>query len=1176
LRLISRRFKTGTATYSILPLLIEVFAGFSKVDGRIDEEEIDSSLGFLRYDYPDAIYSELRELYSQALKESQDLNEIAFELASKLDTEQKVSLGIQLYVLISRSAKELHKEQLISFYLFMTNLGVATEAIDLVYQLNTDEEGENGEKDASKKAEEKKEPNSRPLETLAIARTEPADLVFESLPDDQRLVAFRYQDQILIKNIGERSAFVRGRRLQNGEFLRVYEGQRLVMTNLVLDYQELVFYFNTKKNVSPTRIYLNLTPSGVPFIERSRSKQSHLLITFGLRAVVEVLQDTDASIRRRQLTRPFRGEVSLEDKIIFENGTEIPLRELRRRAREMGGRFELKTSKSEYLVSNNADLLRQGDILLSQVVDGEILLRIRCDYTLKTGELEVLTSNRSVTVHGETVTDRCALRDGDTIVIDKGQFLRCHFAERIIEEERNVINRLEIREVSHSFDDKTTALDGINLTAGRGEMICVLGPSGCGKSTLMRVLSGHQKPGQGDVLLNGFRLYKHIENFVPYIAYIPHEDSFEPLLTIQENIDYAAAIRAPQLPASERRRRVDAKMIELGLNERRHRLAGTQESKHLSSGERKRLNVGLDMVGIGDVYLLDEPTSGLSSKDSEHVLEIIHGLARNKIVFVSIHQPSARLFHLFDKALLLDHGGAMAFYGTPREMLEYFHEAQLETVPPVPDGEEPPLDPKSPPDPVFDVLETPLRDLGGSVIYEEDREGHLVPARRFTPQFWRDRYQAHRTLEEVTGLSGREAPAKGRIPSLPEPPARRWPNEKTHLFTSIKRAFLSKMRNRTNLITTLLEAPLLALLISVVLRYSEEGSYIFADAFHIPTYMFLTLVVGMFLGLTNSADEIIRDNAALTRERNHRVRVPYYLTGKLLALGFFALIQCLIYLSVGNVILEIRGMFWHYLLWMFLTTLTGVVLGMIISCLVRDIKAALNLVPIVLIPQIILGGALIKYEEMNRSLDFFSSVKQRDGVAQAAPSKLEVPLLCEFMPLRWSYEALVVAQGTRNPLVLFQKELDEEVKALSKIPEHTEAQAKRFKALKNALPTILSIEARYPRRVTRTLGRIRKALDRGTFNPEKYAEEMPDPKVSSRDIYENKKVEDLILRAEAEYRDHRRDPTQPLNLFLGQEKHYLGFPASTLKLNFLILLVFIGTGFWILTNLINRRLTRFG
>ncbi len=1157
-RLVSRRLrKTPKAktAYSMMPVLIKVFAGFSKIDGEVDEHDVDSSLGFLRYDYPEGIYSELRTLYSEALRQSQDLEEIAAELAIVLSPEEKILLGVQLYVLISRGIR-LHREQLIAFYMFMTNLGVASEAIDLVYQLNRDT------------ADEMESPeNAQPLEVLRISHEESADLQLESLPSDQALLAFRFQTQVLLKNIGSLPLIVRGRQLQHGEFCRLYQGQRVLLADSVLNYQDLTFYFNAKKHLTTAQLYLGFDSNDQPILERQQSKNSHLDIRFGLAISVDVLRDTKARIGDTHLLDGVSLPVSLNDKIHFDDYTEISFRELHRRARELGSQFELLPSRSEYLVSNDPSQLRPGDILLSEGVSRDVVLRIICHDDRKQGELEVITSSHPILVEGHPVKDRALLQEDATITVEEGLFLRCHFADRIIEEERNVINKLEISEVSHSYDGKETALDGITLAARRGEMICVMGPSGCGKSTLLRVLSGHLSPSRGQVALNAAPLYEHHQELTPYICYIPQEDAFDPHLTIQENIDYAAAVRSPNLTRRERRRRVDAKLVELGLNDRRHRLAGTPKDKFLSGGERKRLNVGMDMIGLADVYLIDEPTSGLSSKDSEHVLEIIHGLSRHKIVFVSIHQPSARLFRMFDKAILLDQGGKLAFFGTPDQMLHYFDEAREKFLLP-PSGQAAatvsPLEPQAArtepitPDFIFDVLETPLRDLSGAVIYEEDKAGHLAPARRFLPEFWRDRFQAHSTMREVAALSPEDVHTPAHQPVLPRRPKSHARESLSGLSTFFQRAFLSKLRNRGNLATTLLEAPLLALLISLVLRWSEDDRYTFGAAFHIPSYLFLSLVVAMFLGLTNSADEIIRDRALLTRERNLGSHLFTYLLTKLLTLSVFAAVQCVIFVLIGNTVLEIRGMFLPYFLWLFLTTVCGVAVGLLISSLVNDVKTALNIIPLILLPQIILGGALIKYQEMNRNLPILSSIKRWTNTStEEAENPLQVPVICEFMPLRWSYEGLVLAQGKYNPLARVLKTISDKEEAFARKKTLTEPEEEELQALKEARTIVLQLEAKNGRKIAREVRRIHRRVVKNSFSTSTYDEPPEDPYISVKEVFRNKKIYDVIDRSAMEVLDYRRDPDKPLNVFFGIEKTYFGKKFETVRVNLYVVGIFI-------------------
>ncbi len=1172
-RRLTRRGQSRTAE-TMLPVLIQVFAGFSKVDGKIAETDIDSSLGFLRYDYPETVYSELRGLYARALHESQDLNGIAQNLSKRLPLEEKILLGVQLYVLISRA--RLQKEHLITFYQFMTNLGVASEAIGIVYQLNTSELGGTAAP----------EPAGQPLESLMIAGRKPADVVLQTLSDEHSIAAFRFQNLILLKNIGTEPIIVRGHQIRTGEFCRIYEGQRVLIAEVVQDYQDLVFYFNAKKDVSAVQLFLALDHNGTHFIEKARSKQTYLEVKFGLNIIVNVLRDVKARIGKTKMTRGTNLEVSLRDKIVFDDHTEIAISDLRRRARELGGRFELTPARSEYLVSNNSNLLRHGDILLSPNSSGDILLRIKCDFFEKRGELEILEANRPISVNGSPVRGTVALEDGDTVAVGDGQYLRCHFSDRVIEEERNVISSLQVRDLSHYYDRKHPALDSISFSVERGEMICIMGPSGCGKSTMMKTLAGLLKPTEGQIFLNGLDLYDHREDLTPYISYIPHEEALDSLLTVEENIDTAAAIRAPHLSGAERKRRADSKLVELGLNEIRHRLAGDERSKNLSGGQRKRLNAGLDMIGISDVYLFDEPTSGLSSKDSEHVLEIIRGLTHNKITLVSIHQPSSRLFHMFHKAILLDKGGNLAFFGTPTQMLEYFDEARLqEGVRHTAAADNEHLTPSAlTPDFVFDVLETPLRDLSGDIIYEQNDRDQLIPARRFSPGFWRDRFQTHRLLQEVhlreiepdtSGVSKVRLPPKG--------PQRKLHEEGVHFLSQFKRAFLSKLRNRANLATTLLEAPLLAILIAGVLRYSETGEYNFASAFHIPTYLFLTLVTALFLGLTNSAEDIIRDRILLERERNHRIRVLTYCLAKVLSLSIFALLQCVIYLLIGNAILSIRDMFWHNLFWMFTTSLVGVTSGLFVSSVVNSPKTALNIIPLVLIPNIILGGALIKYEEMNQNLDFIQRWLRPSNADEQ--SSLKVPLICEVMPLRWSYEAVIIAHAQRNPASALINDIESELQSIINKPgDLSEDEIKRLDAAKQALAVVHGLGGKSANQVSRQIHFIRKALMTGEFNVDSLDRfEKPgdgEKRVTAEELYLNEKILDLFNRAKIEQDDYRRK--RPPNVFFGDTKRLhlslfgdeTEFTGSTLWLNGLAMGFFAVGGFLALQVSLSRQMRK--
>src|SRR5919198_5856807 len=332
-----RRPRSVSEGPNLLPLLIQVLASFTKADGVLLEEEIDSSLGFLRYDYPEAVYSELRQLFRQALYEQQDLTAMAQKLSVQLSTDRKIMLGVQLYDLISQAG--LKQEQVVQFYSFMSQLGMAAQAIDIVYQLNASEDSDPSiyQRGAS------------PLESLSFGANGKADVMLRTLSGNDRLLAFRYHDLILLKNYSTQNVSVRGRPLVRGGFCRIYPGQRILVGDQVLSYQELAQYFNAKKNVSLPQIFVRVNKDAEEVgLERSRTRESSLEITFGLKVRVKALRDVDAELNGVKLKAGSQVDAALEDRIVFHNNSEMDLSDLRRRAGALRGGVQVKNSKTEY------------------------------------------------------------------------------------------------------------------------------------------------------------------------------------------------------------------------------------------------------------------------------------------------------------------------------------------------------------------------------------------------------------------------------------------------------------------------------------------------------------------------------------------------------------------------------------------------------------------------------------------------------------------------------------------------------------------------------------------------------------------------------------------------------------------------------------------------------------
>jgi len=275
---------------------------------------------------------------------------------------------------------------------------------------------------------------------------------------------------------------------------------------------------------------------------------------------------------------------------------------------------------------------------------------------------------------------------------------------------------------------------------------------------------------------------------------------------------------------------------------------------------------------------------------------------------------------------------------------------------------------------------------------------------------------------------------------------------------------------------------------------------------------------------------------------------------KALTLSAFAVIQCALFALIGNWLLSLRDGFWIVFWAMFLTTGSGVAIGLVISSLVAESKTGILIIPAVLIPQIILSGALIKYEEMNRNLDFVYSIQQwvtqHPGSAMPTRSDLQVPLICEFMPTRWSYEALVFAQAKLNPLTRRQETIQNQINELVADKHPTEAQENRLEDLKDTLAVLSGLEASDAATLDAQFKKIDAVIAGAPFDRAVF--KGAGSGVTAEQLYVNQKVTDLISKAEMEQSDYRE--SRHLNVFFGPVKEYFGLRAGMLVFNSAVLI----------------------
>ncbi|MEI6178502.1 MAG: ATP-binding cassette domain-containing protein, partial [Verrucomicrobiota bacterium] len=975
-------------------VLVDAFAAFATLDGVISPLEADLILDLLRSAFPQVDHGWLGRRLQRAVRNPQPLQSLAVQLRESYDDAGKLALGLQLFTLVDAAGRSERNRA--SFEVFMRRLGKPEYGTAILREMRGDPA----------------QPHDRelPFERLIFGR-DGADVMLPPAALDHEFRVYRAGDLVLVRNTGRAPLWLRGRSVEAGSFLRMRERQPVVVPGWTLSFEDLVFFLDAKRTGNTPAIYLQAGESGLT-AERTLSRQSALRVRFGLIAEVEALRDTDLHAGSRGPLK--KGDVvscQNHERLGDESGFSLSINELRRKATQSGRRFRLAGDRQEYLVSNAAAALSRGDLLLGPKLSPKTVLFIRYDAQRAEGELQIRESHGPIMVDGVPMRQTAVLKDGSLIRLSGSQSVRCRFSEGFLDEERTLIESLRVEDLIHDFAPGARALDHINFEVKRGEMLCIIGPSGSGKSTLLATLSGQRKPTRGEVKLNGISLYERREHLVPFIAHMPQEEALNPQLSVREHLRHAVTIRRPALSLAEHERRVDSMLAELGLQSIARRRIGSAGDKTISGGERSRLNLGLDLGSRAEVFLFDEPISGLSSKDSEHVAETLRSLAREKIVIASLHRPGARVLRLFDKVLLLDSGGRLAYFGSTAGMVGYFRDACEELG-----IAHPSVTAKSPlgADFVFDVLETPLSTIGGG--------SNTGAARRFPSTFWQERFESAdlmHALEASGGPSSRMGDPKtdDRLP-VPPKPARRLRAVIAVFATHFLRSFLSKIRNRGTIYSTCLEAPVLAGLIASTLRSSPSGPYEFATALHIPAYLFLSATVAMFLGLTNSATEVLRDRPTLRRERNCQPGAASYVMAKFAALAIVAAIQCLIYLIVGNYFLEIEGMVYYHWIWMTLTAWTGTALALLISSLVKTERAALTAVPLLLVPQMLLAGALVPYREMNRGLfQNATDIRERGGV----------PVPAVMMPLRYAYEGLIVCQAVRNPFEIERMRLQRKI-----------------------------------------------------------------------------------------------------------------------------------------------------
>ncbi len=650
------------------------------------------------------------------------------------------------------------------------------------------------------------------------------------------------------------------------------------------------------------------------------------------------------------------------------------------------------------IISNQSPELEQAKHIHCETESGQIYI-----LQIKSEDLYFLryTGTDDIYLNGLPLNTRriYLFASGSTIKLPKGKPI--YYSDVIshyLAGESAVRVSYQVNDVSYSFSNGGIGLRDISFSEGQGRLIGIMGASGAGKTTLLNVLSGTEAPTTGNVKINNIDLHNQKEKLEGVIGLIPQDDLLIEELTVFENLYYNAKLCFRNKSEEEITVMVEKTLSNLGLLDRRDMKVGSPLNKVISGGQRKRLNIALELIREPSILFVDEPTSGLSSRDSENVMDLLRELTlKGKLIFVVIHQPSSDIYKMFDNIMILDTGGYMIYYGNPVEGVMYFKriDAQINS-----DIGECPDCGNVNPELIFNIIEARV----------VDELGRYTPDRKVLPHRWENLFKDNIKLDRVRTETD-PPPATLKIPS--------W-------FSQFKiyslRDFFSKISNRQYIALNLLEAPLLAFILSYIIRYiADPGSsvYIFRENENIPIYIFMSLIVALFLGLTISAEEIFRDRKILKREAFLNLSRSSYLFSKIIILLSISAIQAILFVWVGNSILGVKGMNLEYWLALFSIAAFANMLGLNISASFNSAVTIYILIPLLMIPQMILGGAMFSFEKLNRTIG----------------SVDKVPLIAEIMPTKWTYEALMVHQYKNNAFqqYFFELEKSENVADFQKV-----------------------------------------------------------------------------------------------------------------------------------------------
>ncbi|HEU5368856.1 MAG TPA: FHA domain-containing protein [Ktedonobacterales bacterium] len=620
-----------------------------------------------------------------------------------------------------------------------------------------------------------------------------------------------------------------------------------------------------------------------------------------------------------------------------------------------------------------------------------------------------LDSTNHTYVNGQAITNHL-LKMGDEIRIGPYRLIYESTHLTPYDDSNNI--RVEALNLKKVAANQTTLLNNISLSIPPRTFVALVGGSGAGKTTLLDALSGLRPAQHGQVLYNGQDYYQNQAAFNTQIGYVPQDDIVHKDLTVERALYYAARLRLPgDFTEAQIWQRIAEVLEDVELTERRKLYI-----KKLSGGQRKRVSIALELLANPSLFFLDEPTSGLDPDLDRKMMVLLRKLADKGHTIILVTHATNNI-NVCDYVCFLAQGGRLAFFGPPEEAAAYFGKSDFPEIYSILTATE--ENPNIPAE-----AEARFKTSG-------DYQTHVAQ-----PLKERAAFNASKPLEARPIKRSRPGKLFKQLGILAQRNLELLKNNRAALFLMLAQAPIIALALMTlirfeigggvfepnNVVLCQSQIITAAGPVGIAsktgtvscdqivtflntdpngIQYAHangganaalQNFIIQGQGINAQRTLFLIAFVAILIGILNAIREIVKEGPIYRRERTVNLGIVPYLLSKVLVLGSLAIVESAVLILIVNAFEPLhQGVFLPVLLETYITlalsALAGMMVGLLVSALAPNEDTANNLIPFVLIPQIIFAGA---------------EIPLRDWVTT---------VLALFFPTRWTMAGLGSSLG---------------------------------------------------------------------------------------------------------------------------------------------------------------------